>query len=108
MLLVARLPTRRSVRAGTVTTSGLGVTVLPSALLEYRVDTPVRWSATQNGLVGERPMPQGFLRLVSTITGSPPAWCWVLETRFVCLYAATASLRKISYAVFCLKKKKTQ
>ncbi len=50
-LLVARLPTRRSVRAGTVTTSGLAVAVLPSAFVEYRVDTPVRWSETQNGPV---------------------------------------------------------
>src|SRR6266852_6058338 len=96
MLLVARLPTSRSVRAGTVTTSGFLVAVLPSALLEYRVDTPVRWSEIQNGLVGERAMPQGFLRLGSTITGSPPAGCWTLETRFVCTNGLTASLRKIS------------
>src|SRR5262245_2814692 len=54
---------------GMVTVSGTLVAVVPSALLEYRVLTPVRWSDTQNGLVELNDMPHGFFKSGSTTTG---------------------------------------
>src|SRR5262249_34298925 len=89
-------PVVRPGAGGMVTVSAPFVTVLPSALLEYRVEVPVRWLETQNGLVGRKETPQGFFRFVSTTTGAPPGGLAMSETRFVNWYVAAASLRKTS------------
>jgi hypothetical protein len=60
---------------GTLTTSAFGVPFAP-----YRVEVFVAWFETQNGLVAENDIPQGFRRFAS-VTGARPG---TLETRLVC------------------------
>src|SRR5262245_20301352 len=74
-------PCVRPGAGGMVTVSEAFAAVLPSALLVYRVVTPVRWSETQNGVIGPKETPQGFFRLASTTTGAPPGGLAMLETR---------------------------